>query len=142
MYRINTIHIDLPPLRNRLEDIPLLTEHFVNLFAKKYHKATIKIHKSAIQKLKKHSWPGNIRELKHTIERIVILSENLQITSNDIFFKNNNTANLKNDTTLDEMEKSMISNALNSHNGNMSAAAKQLGITRQNLYNKTKKNLL
>ena len=141
LYRINTIHIELPPLRNRVADIELLTKHYVAIFSKKYSKPAIKIHKSAIQKLKKHTWPGNIRELKHTIERIVILSDDHQITSNDILFKNKKNVNYKEDITLDEMEKNMIENALNLHNGNMSAAAKQLGITRQTLYNKTKKHL-
>jgi DNA-binding NtrC family response regulator len=141
LYRINTIHIELPPLRNRLEDIELLTKYYIKVFSKKYNKPTIKIHKSAIQKLEKHTWPGNIRELKHTVERIVILSENMQITSNDIFFKNKKNNNFKENITLDEMEKNMILNALDKHNGNMSAAAKQLGVTRQTLYNKTKKHL-
>jgi DNA-binding NtrC family response regulator len=141
LYRINTIHIDLPPLRNRIEDIELLTKHYIRIFSKKYNKPNIKIHKSAIQKLEKHSWPGNIRELKHTVERIIILSENMQITSNDIFFKNKKSINFKENITLDEMEKDMILNALDTHSGNMSAAAKQLGVTRQTLYNKTKKHL-
>lgn len=141
LYRINTIHIELPALRDRKEDIALLTAYYVKIFAKKYNKTQIKIHKSAIQKLEKHAWPGNIRELKHTIERIVILSENMQITSNDIFFKNKKTTSFKEDITLDEMEKNMILNAIDKHNGNMSAAAKQLGVTRQTLYNKTKKHL-
>lgn len=141
LYRINTIHIELPPLRNRLEDIELLTKYYIKVFSKKYNKPTIKIHKSAIQKLEKHTWPGNIRELKHTVERIVILSENMQITSNDIFFKNKKNMNFKENITLDEMEKNMILSALDKHSGNMSAAAKQLGVTRQTLYNKTKKHL-
>lgn len=141
LYRINTIHIDLPALRNRKEDIALLTEYYVKIFAKKYNKPSLKIHKSALQKLEKHSWPGNIRELKHTIERIVILSDNMQITSNDIFFKDKKSNYFKDNVTLDEMEKNMILNAIDKHSGNMSAAAKQLGVTRQTLYNKTKKHL-
>ncbi|GGG94062.1 sigma-54-dependent Fis family transcriptional regulator [Polaribacter pacificus] len=141
LYRINTIHIELPALRDRKEDIALLTKHYLALFAKKYNKPNIKIHASALQKLEKHTWPGNIRELKHTVERIVILTESMQITSNDIFFKNSKNTRFKEDVTLDEMEKNMIINALEKHDGNMSTAAKQLGITRQTLYNKTKKHL-
>jgi DNA-binding NtrC family response regulator len=141
LHRINTVHIDLPALRNRKEDIALLTDHYVKIFAKKYHKTGIKIHKSAIEKLEKYSWPGNIRELKHTIERIVILSEDMQITSNNIFFKDKKSNYFKDNITLNEMEKNMIHNAIDKHNGNMSAAAIQLGVTRQTLYNKTKKHL-
>lgn len=140
LYRINTIHLEIPPLRDRGNDVLLLADFFLEKYAKKYQKPGLKIHKSAQNKLLKHNWPGNIRELQHTIERNVILCEEKLLVANDFLFKTPSSSALKiTDTTLDEMEKNMIFNALKKHGGNYSAAANQLGITRQTLYNKTKR---
>ncbi len=140
LYRINTIHIEVPALRDRDEDILLLTDFFLQKYASKYGKKGLKIHKSVQKKLLSYNWPGNIRELQHTIERTVILSEDNVLTTNDFLFKQRASLVFEElDTTLDDMEKNMISNALKKYNGNFSAAANQLGITRQTLYNKTKR---
>lgn len=140
LYRINTIHIEVPPLRDREEDILLLSEYFLNLYANKYGKKPLQLSKSAQSKLLAYNWPGNIRELQHTIERSVILSDGTDLTANDFLFKQRTQMSQKAlDITLDSMEKTMIINALNKHQGNYSMAANQLGITRQTLYNKIKR---
>ncbi|MBD0833769.1 sigma-54-dependent transcriptional regulator [Aestuariibaculum sediminum] len=140
LYRINTIHLEVPPLRQRENDILLLSDFFLDLFCNKYNKKPLKIDESAQKKLLNHNWPGNIRELQHTIERCVILSDGNNLTTSDFIFKERiKTSQTTFDTTLDDMEKSMISNAISKHEGNYSAAANQLGITRQTLYNKIKR---
>ena len=140
LYRINTIHLEIPSLRERGNDVLLLANFFLEKYAKKYQKKGLKIHKSAQNKLLKHNWPGNIRELQHTIERNVILCEEKLLMANDFLLKTPPSTTIQiTDSTLDEMEKNMIFNALKKHDGNYSAAANQLGITRQTLYNKTKR---
>jgi len=140
LYRINTIHIEVPPLKERGEDILLLADFFLKKYSDKYGKKGLKIHKSVQKKLLKYKWPGNIRELQHCVERCVILSEGNLLTSDD-FLLNQSTSSpsIQHDMTIDEMEKNMIANAIKKHNGNFSNAAIQLGITRQTLYNKTKR---
>jgi transcriptional regulator with PAS, ATPase and Fis domain len=140
LYRINTILIDLPPLRNRGNDIIILAEFFLKKYTFKYKKPEIKINQQAHDKLLNYSWPGNIRELQHTIEKAVILSETSVLKVEDLYLKNTNLyPNTDNSATLDEMEKKMIRLALENNNGNFTAAADQLGITRQTLYNKLKR---
>jgi len=140
LYRINTINIEVPPLRARDKDILLLVEYFLGLYGNKYGKKGLKIKTSAEKKLLNYNWPGNIRELQHTIERSVILSEGTVLMADDFLFKER-AQPYQNElsTTLDEMEKNMIANAIKKHEGNFSAAASQLGITRQTLYNKMKR---
>jgi DNA-binding NtrC family response regulator len=140
LYRINTIQVELPPLRDRGNDILILAEFFLKKYTYKYNKPNQKINQQANEKLLKYSWPGNIRELQHTIEKTVILSETAIIKPEDLFLRQ--TSSLKNHdffTTLEEMEKQMIQNALEKNNGNFTAAADQLGVTRQTLYNRLKK---
>ncbi|GGF82781.1 sigma-54-dependent Fis family transcriptional regulator [Wenyingzhuangia marina] len=140
LYRINTIHIEVPALKDREGDILILADFFLNLYSNKYGKGKLSIDKSAQKKLTNHNWPGNIRELQHTIERCVILSDNNTLAASDFIFKERPQIFQKTlDTTLDIMEKSMISNAISKHEGNYSAAANQLGVTRQTLYNKIKR---
>jgi DNA-binding NtrC family response regulator len=140
LYRINTIHIEVPALRERGNDIIELAEFFLNKYANKYDKKGLKLSSAIKKKLLKYTWPGNIRELQHTIERCVILSENNLLTVNDFIFNQRQTKALNTaDITIDEMEKNMIITALKKHDGNYSTAAEQLGITRQTLYNKTKR---
>jgi len=140
LYRINTIQIEVPPLRERGNDLLLLTDFFLKKYSSKYNKPSLKINQQAQDKLLKYSWPGNIRELQHTIEKAVILSEGNVLKADDFFMKpvfsdrTNET-----EPTLEEMEKRMINLAIEKNNGNLSAAADQLGITRQTLYNKIKK---
>ncbi len=140
LYRINTIHIEVPPLRERGDDISILTDFFLKKYAAKYSKPDLKINQHAQDKLMKYSWPGNIRELQHTVEKAVILSDDNILKPEDFFLrqvvfgKPDDTAR-----TLDEMERQMILQAIEKHSGNLSAAADQLGITRQTIYNKIKR---
>jgi DNA-binding NtrC family response regulator len=141
LYRINTIHIEVPPLRERDNDILALSEFFLARFANKYGKSGLRLSESALDRLKSYPWPGNIRELQHTLERAVILSEGNVLKPNDFPMHDKvsiPSADIRPDT-LNEMEQLMITDALNQHDGNFTAAANQLGISRQTLYNKIKK---
>ena len=141
LYRINTIHVEVPSLRDREEDVLVLAEFFLSKFATKYGKNGLRINNGIQEKLMAYNWPGNIRELQHTIERAVILSEENILTPNDFLLNARNPPNANQSvSTLEDMEEMMIKNALDKHNGNYTAAAKQLGITRQTLYNKIKKD--
>ena len=140
LYRINTIRIELPPLRDRGNDIIILSEFFLKKYVYKYNKPNLKINQQANEKLLKYSWPGNIRELQHTIEKAVILSESNVIKPDDLYLRNPNSVTGNHSSgTLEEAEKQMIQNALEKNNGNFTAAADQLGVTRQTLYNRLKK---
>jgi DNA-binding NtrC family response regulator len=140
LYRINTIQIELPPLRERGNDIIILAEFFIKRYCHKYKKPDIKINRQTIDKLLSYRWPGNIRELQHTIEKAVILSESTVLITEDLYLKSPSLAiNDSSFTTLDEMESHMISQALEKNKGNFTAAAEQLGITRQTLYNRLRK---
>ena len=139
LYRINTIQIEIPPLRNRTSDIPILADFFLKFYTKKYHKIGLKLNSSALEKLNNYNWPGNVRELQHAIERAVILSENKILSSEDFIFNNSKNNIELAFETLEEMEKVMIQQTLKNHNNNYSMTADQLGITRQTLYNKLKK---
>lgn len=140
LYRINTIQIELPPLRERGNDIFILAEFFLKKYAFKYNKQGLKINQQAHDKLLKYAWPGNIRELQHTIEKAVILSESNILKPDDFYLRNSGSAtSVGAFATLEEMERKMISQALENNNGNFTAAAEQLGITRQTLYNRFKK---
>ncbi|MBU1014539.1 MAG: sigma-54 dependent transcriptional regulator [Bacteroidetes bacterium] len=141
LYRINTIQIEIPPLRERSADIENLTLHFLNLYAQKYKNKPISISKAAIEKLKKHSWFGNIRELQHTIEKAVIMTEAEQIMANDLSFSGKTTSKNMDVESLNlaENEKQIILKAIQKFKGNMSLTAKELGINRSTLYDKMKK---
>ncbi len=141
LYRINTIQIEVPPLRNRGNDVLVLTDFFLKKYSSKYNKPNLKINQQAQDKLLKYSWPGNIRELQHTIEKAVILSEGNVLKADDFFMRPMISGRTgESELTLVEMEKRMINLAIEKNNGNLSAAADQLGITRQTLYNKIKKS--
>ncbi|WP_423129680.1 sigma-54-dependent transcriptional regulator [Gaoshiqia sp. Z1-71] len=140
LYRINTIQIEVPPLRERGNDILSLADFFLRKYTYKYNKPTLKINSQAQEKLLRYNWPGNIRELEHSIEKAVILSENNILKADDFFLRPVSGIKAETDTLkLEEMEKKLISLALDKNPGNVSAAAEQLGITRQTLYNKMKK---
>jgi DNA-binding NtrC family response regulator len=142
LYRINTIQIALPPLRERGNDILILADFFLNKYSSRYKKQEIRINKQAADKLLNYSWPGNVRELQHTIEKAVILSESHVLKPEDVFLKAPAPLNSQLPfVTLGEMEQEMIRQALDKNNGNLTAAAAQLGITRQTLYNKFKSKL-
>ncbi|KQC30662.1 sigma-54-dependent transcriptional regulator [Flagellimonas eckloniae] len=140
LYRINTIHIEVPPLREREGDILILADFFLKRFANKYDKQGLRINNLAEEKLMEYSWPGNVRELQHTMERAVILSEGNVLKPTDFLLHAKPSQSFENGpATLDEMEQQMIFKALDQNDGNYSAAADQLGISRQTLYNKLKK---
>lgn len=140
LYRINTIQIEMPPLRQRISDIMPLANFFLKKYSEKYKKNQLRFNLKALKKLEQYHWPGNIRELQHTIEKIVILSENDIITPDDFLFTSSASTFEESYTgTLEEMEQKMILQALSQHNRNLSVTAERLGITRQTLYNKLKK---
>jgi DNA-binding NtrC family response regulator len=140
LYRINTIQIEVPPLRERGNDIIVLTDFFLKKYASKYDKQGLKINQAAQEKLLKYQWPGNIRELQHTIEKAVILGDSPVLNPDDFFLRPLSSGRFDEEhITIEEMEKRMILNEIEKCAGNMSTAAEQLGITRQTLYNKIKK---
>lgn len=141
LYRINTIQIEVPSLRERENDIMVLSEFFLNKFAVKYGKGGLKISMQAKEKLHSYHWPGNVRELRHTIERAVILSENELLKPTDFLLSPppQGTVDFQY-KTLREMEEQMIANSMHKHNGNYTAVANELGVSRQTLYNKIKPN--
>jgi DNA-binding NtrC family response regulator len=140
LYRINTVEIHVPPLSDRVEDIPMLAQHYLQYYAKKYHKQVTTIAPEAVDKLKRYVWPGNIRELQHSIERAVIMTDSPTLQETDFLLSrslsNNSSANTLN---LDEVEKAAIAKALQMHNGNISKAADELGLTRASLYRRMEK---
>lgn len=139
LYRINTIHVEIPPLRERKEDIVPLAERFITRFCKQYDKAPINLSPSAKEKLIVHPWYGNIRELEHAIEKAVIINDGTLIPAELFQLPRRTEMPDTAASTLEEMEMRMIQKALEKCNGNLSAVATQLGITRQTLYNKMKK---
>ncbi len=141
LYRINTVELQVPPLSERMDDIPLLAKHYLSYYAKKYHKNVSTIAQEAMDKLKRYPWPGNIRELQHAIERAVIMTDSSSLQESDFLFSRSMTnTTAANDTlNLDEVEKSAIVKALSMHGGNISKAADELGLTRASLYRRMEK---
>ena len=142
LFRINTVELILPPLRERGNDILLLANHFLQTFNNKYHKTIKAIQEKATQILLNYKWPGNIRELQHVIERAVIMTDGFEITADDLQLsqqKFGNNQALQADMPLDEMEKMMVSKAIDKHKGNISRAAAELGLTRAALYRRIEK---
>ena len=140
LYRINTVEISIPPLRERKEDIPLLCDHFAKLYARKYKKEGIQLQKESYQKLSDYAWPGNIRELQHVIERAIILSDTPVLKPQD--FPISRQAGRTSSATgfrMEEVEKETIRNALERYRYNISKAADELGMARTTLYRKMTK---
>jgi DNA-binding NtrC family response regulator len=142
LYRINTVEVRVPSLRERTDDIPLLVEHFLHRYGQKYKRPGMKLDKSILPRLRKYHWPGNIRELQHAVERAVILNEGKTIESADLLVSGAGNAPRREvvPTTLDEMEKQFILQSLSDHEGNVSTTAKTLGMTRTALYRRMKKH--
>ena len=139
-YRINTIHLEIPPLRERGDDILLFIDTFLRKFATKYQRPNIQMHEQTIEKLCAYHWPGNIRELQHTIEKAVILCDGNVIRPKDIFIKQAwKPQSIPIVPNLEEVERQAIETAILQNNGNLTAAAEQLGVSRQTLYNKLKR---
>jgi len=141
LFRINTIQIDLPPLRERGNDIDLMAGYFLDKFSVKYNRGQMTLTKESMNALKSYPWPGNIRELEHSMEKAVILAEGHLIKADDLFLKKVPFQYTATDIPLafDDYEKEIIRKALVRNMGNLSIAAKELGITRQTIYNKVKK---
>ncbi len=140
LYRINTIHIEVPPLRERGNDVYLLAQFYLEKYARKYNKPALKLSDEAIDKLKRYAWPGNVRELQHSVEKAVILSESGTLSPTDFSLRpDTNITVMAQNQTIDEMEKQMILSHLEKEKGNLSLVARNLGITRQTLYNKMKR---
>lgn len=139
-FRINTVEIHVPPLRDRLDDIPVLSDHFLEIYRRKYKKPEMKISADALKKLKKYNWPGNIRELQHIIERTVIMSNSNVLNASDFVLNiSESTSMNKSNLNLEEIEKQTIERALKKHSFNVSAAAKELGLGRTTMYRKMTK---
>ncbi len=139
LYRINTIMIEVPPLRDRVDDIPVLANYFLRIHGERYGREPLKFNTHALEKLANHDWPGNVRELQHSIEKAVILSDSQVLKPSDFSFSTIAVNTLQDEVTLDEMERKVISDSLRRHRNNLSVVAERLGITRQTLYNKIKK---
>ncbi len=139
-YRINTIHLEIPPLRERPEDILPIAEKFLRRFAEKYNKTGVSLSEEAARKLQTHPWYGNIRELEHAMEHAVIVSDGKTLHEHNFRLSvSPKRDNVQEITTLEEMEAEMIQKCITKCGGNLSAVAATLGITRQTLYNKMKK---
>ncbi|MDX1618265.1 MAG: sigma-54 dependent transcriptional regulator [Balneolaceae bacterium] len=142
LYRINTIEIQLPPLRERVEDIPLLAEHFLERYSRKYSKQITKLSEGAMKKLKSYGWPGNVRELQHSVERAVIMTDHDVLQPEDFLLTslaNDEEKMVFEDYNLEEVEKTVIRKALDKHEGNISKTAEELGLTRASLYRRMEK---
>ena len=142
IYRINTVEIIVPPLRNRGDDILLLAEHFCKVYAQKYMKPAFEFHRHAIDKLLSYSFPGNVRELQYVIERAVIMADESVLQAKDFLFSPIEQAvNLPdaNETNLSDLEKNTILRVIDKNNGNITKAAKELGLTRTALYRRLSK---
>jgi two-component system response regulator HydG len=143
VYRINTVEINMPPLRKRNDDIVILAKHFAKLYASKYLKPTMEFEAASLQKLKSYNYPGNVRELQYTIERAVIMADDHIMRADDLIFSILET---QTDTVADDdniplslMEKNAILRVIEKHNGNITRAAKELGLTRTALYRRLSK---
>jgi len=140
LYRVNTIHVEVPALHERKEDIPELAVFFLQKYSAKYGKTGLTLSKNAIHALMEYSWPGNVRELQHTLEKAVILCDSNELQADDFYLcKQDKKAMKLTNMSLDNAEKMLIENAIIKYNGNMSAVATALGITRPTLYSKIKK---
>ncbi|WNC73467.1 sigma-54 dependent transcriptional regulator [Thalassotalea psychrophila] len=156
LFRLNTVEIDLPPLRKRCNDIEVIANHYIKLYAKKYQKSDKSLSASALAAIESYPWPGNVRALRHAIERAIILSQGHELEPIDfqldptpnqagdvvapapISLSNNAVDN--DDLNLDRLEKSAIKQALQKHHYNISHAAKDLGLTRAALYRRMEKH--
>lgn len=139
LYRLNTITLEIPPLRERPEDILPLAKVFLERYASKYGKQCTEIEPCAVEKITKAYWAGNIRELQHTIEKAVIMSDGAELKADDFLITRGEATAQNKIVTLEDMERNMIQAAMDQNNGNLSIIAENLGITRQTLYNKIKR---
>jgi DNA-binding NtrC family response regulator len=135
LYRLNTVEVRLPALRDRREDIPLLAEQFLKRRAVQYRKAIVALSPGALQAMLAHSWPGNVRELEHVVERAVLMAAGAEVTEEDLVLKRAGAGGSRiEDMTLEQAEKHLIERAVARADGNVSHAAKALGLSRSALY--------
>jgi DNA-binding NtrC family response regulator len=141
LYRLNTIEVHLPPLRDRREDIPALAAHFLRIYAQRYRKDVTGFDAPALQAMSSYPWPGNVRELDHSVERAVLLAQGHQVRAADLGLRASSpdsTARVE-QMSLEEVERMLIQKALQRHDGNVSHAAKSLGLSRSGLYRRVQK---
>jgi len=140
LFRLNTVELHIPPLRERKEDIPLLAAHFLNIYAQRYRKPVKGFEPAAMQRMLDHPWPGNVRELDHATERAVLITTSEQIQSGDLGLESERAGSAKiEDMSLEEVESLLIKKALTRHSGNISHAAEALGLSRSALYRRMQK---
>lgn len=143
LYRVNTVEITLPPLRDRVEDIEPLVTFFLETYSKKYKIPMKRVNAGTLKRLQMHNWPGNIRELQHAVERAIIMSEGNILEPEDFFMSENSVENqedvLPSNMNLEDTEKMLIRKVVDKHGGNISRAAKELGLTRASLYRRIEK---
>ncbi len=142
LYRINTVEIHVPPLRERIEDLPLLIEHFLKAYARKYQRLQPRVNAATLKKLEKYHWPGNVRELQHALERAVIMGESQVLQPTDFLLvasDNKEDGLIFDNYNLEEVEKAVIRRTISKHGGNISQAARELGLTRTSLYRRLEK---
>jgi two-component system response regulator HydG len=143
LYRINTVELRMPSLRERTEDIPVLAEHFLAVYCRKYDRPPTKVGAAALRKLEGYHWPGNVRELQHAVERAVIMSEARVLQPDDFLFSaapGPEAKGLPEEVSLDEIEKLAIGRVVKKYGGNVSRAAKELGLSRAALYRRMEKH--
>ena len=140
LFRLNTVELHIPPLRERREDIPLLISHFLKLYAERYRKRVEGFDSAAMQRMLEHPWPGNVRELDHTVERAVLMSTGNEIQVSDLGLESDRAGAARiEDMSLEEVEYLLIKKALARHSGNISHAAEALGLSRSALYRRMEK---
>jgi len=142
LYRINTVEVRIPPLRERTGDIPLLAEHFLGFYSMKYNKPSVRIPKSTMNRMESYHWPGNVRELRHAIERAVILSDGAALAFGDLVGDHSVNASQSTETTLNlqDIERRYILKAISKNRGNITKAAADLGLARAALYRRIQKH--
>lgn len=145
LYRINTVELNLPPLRQRLDDIPIFAEHFLAQYAQKYRQPMKRLSDSGLTRLRRYNWSGNVRELQHALERASIMSDNRELQADDFFFlaemePSPAAGQVKaSSLDLDDLEREAVQRAMQKHDGNISKAAKELGLSRGALYRRLEK---
>jgi two-component system response regulator HydG len=142
LYRVNTVEIRIPPLRERIGDILALMDHFLKIYCKKYNKPLKRLSSATLKRLEKYHWPGNVRELQHAIERAVIMIDSQVLQPTDFFFpipEQKGDSMSFEDYNLEEIEKLVIHRAIGKHGGNITHAAKELGLSRASLYRRLEK---
>lgn len=141
LYRMNTVELHLPPLRARRDDISLLANHFLKTYAQKYEKNFSPLSADVLKKLNEYAWPGNVRELQHVVERAVIMNDSGEFAPQDFLLNGNSQGEMTEEGTLnlEETERTLIRKAISKSGGNLSHAAKELGLTRASLYRRLEK---